>query len=450
MKRILLSLLPVAALAASQPVLAQASWTEVANAGSTLANYPTAMSAPALGAFWFLYGKYLVHGIGYSEVFQSADGGQTANSQTVGTRNANAGSGTQGVDLCALNNQVAWVLLDNYAAGVRTSSLLATTTGPAGLAVKNGQLPATFSKIQFFTATTGLAAANPVAGASTWPLYKTTDGGATWQLLAATPAITNGATTITGKHAIGNSWWLTTDKGDVLHTSNQGQTWALTPGLGKVAFEDELRGLAYTSGSPQQLLRTLDGGLTWAAVAFSGQPLFTELAAVPGQPGTYLSVGSQLLQPNSNAYPYYNGVTGISRDRGATWTTLAPTNILFQHVVAAGPADIWASGADQTNTTNTSILLHFMGSPLAASSPASGLSLALYPNPTTGRLNFAPPLPGEVEARVYNAVGQLCQITRLPAAATTLDLSGQPAGIYEVQLSPAAGARYSQRIVKLQ
>jgi photosystem II stability/assembly factor-like uncharacterized protein len=348
-----------------------------------------------------------------------------------------------------LDDHQAWLV--RYAilnfAQVGNPELLYTATGPTGFATRVSALPAAFRKIHFFTATTGVAVANPAAGATTWPLYRTTDGGLTWALLATTPTLPGGGSkNVLDKYSVGNSLWITTTANTLLYTADAGLTWATTTVTGKVVFEDELHGLAYSHDadpagmSPGSLLRTTDGGHSWAAVNHNRQPFLQDMAAIPGQPGTYIGVsGSQVVPFNA-----YYGTTATSHDYGTSWTTVRTEGVKLEHVAAASASQIWGS---QTGTSGSQ-LLHYAGSVLAAKARATTPLLAAYPNPTTGLVSMAGSLPAGAEARIYDAAGRLCQTTLLTDGQRTVDLSAQAPGLYQLVVVTADGTLSSQRLHK--
>ena len=327
--------------------------------------------------------------------------------------------------------------------------LAQTVSGPNGFVDVPAILPAGISGIHFFTASTGIATTTSFASGAysvAGPLYRTTDAGATWTVVAAAPQTTVGAFNyyIAAKQALGNSLWLSTSNGDLIRTADAGLTWTTTPDLGKVAFEDALHGLACNrNASGQQLFRTVDGGMSWAPVAYTGQPLFGAITAVPGLPGTYISGGY--------VSGFYDaGVSAVSRDRGASWQTIATDNLPISKLVAVSATQIWAATAtNQRSLIQSNLLWRYTGTALPTKNSTNPAQLvAAYPNPTGGTVQLAGPLRGEEELRVYNAAGQLCQLGKVSDAQRTVDLSAQGAGLYQLVLTSPSGAVRSQRVSK--
>ena len=91
----------------------------------------------------------------------------------------------------------------------------------------------------------------------------------------------------------------------------------------------------------------------------------------------------------------------------------------------------------------------FAPSPVAAEGgPAAGLAVAVYPNPTAGRLTVEAVGARDVQAEVVDALGRRVLVTdAVPGAGRlAVDLGGVPAGVYVVRVT-AGGATASRRVV---
>ncbi len=340
-----------------------------------------------------------------------------------------------------------WLLSSD--ASTNSLSLLRTTTGLTGLVALPNPLPASFTHIHFFNPNIGLALAS-----APLRIFRTTDGGSSWNVLAnvtltGSPLIRSTFTTLQGAL---NTVWVFTDNA-MLRTTDAGLTWtaAVTPGsFLTVAFENTLQGLGYTyTNSPagaQELFRTADGGLTWARATYSGRPVLTSIAAVPGQPGTYMSVGSTLT-----VSPFqYVGTTSITRDGGSTWQNLSTDAIEFDQIIVSSASQIWAGTARSNPTPFVSPLLRYTGTILSVKNSVTPTpALLVYPNPSTGLVQLAGSLTGKETARVYDASGQLCKQEFVSDAQRTLDLSAQAPGLYLLKLTAPNGTVRTQRLSKL-
>ncbi|MEJ2185850.1 MAG: oxidoreductase [Gemmatimonadota bacterium] len=181
-----------------------------------------------------------------------------------------------------------------------------------------------------------------------------TDDGAHWRRVkgdgvpAALPGEAGFAASGTSITAAGRRHaWIGTGGGDrarVYRTSDGGRTWQVsdTPlpagqsaGIFGIAFQDTLHGMAvggdYTKPedpAPNVLL-TDDGGRTWR-MAGRTEPAGVKwgLATVPGMPGAYVAVSP--------------AGTGFTTDDGATWTGIGGGG--YNTVVFAAPDAGWVAG----------------------------------------------------------------------------------------------------------
>jgi photosystem II stability/assembly factor-like uncharacterized protein len=177
-------------------------------------------------------------------------------------------------------------------------------------------------------------------------MYRTSDGGVSWQpvLTAALPlrSLWLAPNTVAG-YAVG-------DGGTVLKSLDGGATWAPTPahppagslGLRSIACLDSLR-CAVTTDLGDRVLSTANGGLSWSAAAF-----------VPGSAAA-VAVLSAIRTIAAGA----DGALSLSADGGATWGPLtAGLPGGFSHLcaragslgLAVGPHGTIARSADGGET----------------------------------------------------------------------------------------------------
>ncbi|OGX81427.1 hypothetical protein BEN47_05625 [Hymenobacter lapidarius] len=353
-------------------------------------------------------------------------------------------------DVAALDGQTAW-LMGGINGAPSLPVLLKTTTGAQGFARMPATLPAALRKIHFFSATTGIAVGDAPAGARTWPIYRTSDGGLNWVPVASTPASTTaGAEEIRQKishPATANGLWLITSANTALHTADAGLTWSATPNIRWVAFEDALQGLAIRgSGSSQELLRTANGGSTWTSMVTSSLPTINTMAAVPGAPGTYVS-GGHVIEGVFTVVSQ----TAISRNRGVSWQVIATEHTVFEDLIASGPAQLWAVATYAGGPTNASqrLFMRLRPTVLGTRQPLDpALRATAYPNPTTGLLRLDGPLRGEENVRVHDAAGRLCQVGKVSENRRAVDLTALRPGLYQLVLTAADGAVRSLNVSK--
>ncbi|MFD2717660.1 T9SS type A sorting domain-containing protein [Hymenobacter monticola] len=417
---------------------AQISWTYVSTPWARYGfGVPALMTlrAPAQGVVWGIRPYNLPGGPGNSvwayQLFTSSDNGQTVQQSEVASSN-DGGTGAGGsnvIDLWATDAQHVWVVTQGTVSGART--LLRSTTGSTALAaLPAAATPATLRTVRFFNATAGVAIADAGA-ATTWPIFRTVDGGTTWQPIANTPAAAAGEVA-TDVALLGPNLWATSNRGNVLRSTDSGQTWSIQAtgltNLQSASFTDALHGLAYDR-LPTQLAVTADGGLTWALVTPSGPMRRCAIQALLDVPGAYLSVG-----PGSYQVPNDPSGTAISTDNGATWRSLE-TFSFHRGLAVWNSANIWAGGDYGWAASGSSIinfLVRSTGTLLATrTGQLAQHKLAVYPNPTAGPATVAAATPGQ-KLKVYNAIGQVQFQQEMPTAVAPIDLSNLPAGIYQV------------------
>jgi hypothetical protein len=229
---------------------------------------------------------------------------------------------------------------------------------------------------------------------------------------------------------LGTNLWMNV-AGQMLHTPDMGQTWTISPAptFWDMSFRDAQHGLAYGSGAGQPLYRTADGGTTWSLVSATGLRRLRDLTAIPGTPGTYLSVGSTLIAGDRPG-------TAISYDDGQTWQDLGGT-ISLDCVTANQSGQAWST--DSYNVYQLAAV------PLATSRQRVA-EWAVYPNPTTGRIH----LPGAGAYRMvslYDALGRQCYTASLGPTEKTIDLEGVKDGVYSLRLSGGTAMAQEQRLV---
>ena len=384
------------------------------------------------------------HGLGAfdSYVYTSTDAGQTWPQSLIGGGNVSTGpgrtaSGIRALDIWALDAANAWMVTHDY--GTDQYQVLKTTTGPLGFGSPLA-LPTTkpIQYVRFFNATEGIALAAPDMVANTWGIYRSTDGGSTWTLkTVAGTTLTNEE--FTSCEVVGRNVWGVTTSDKLIFTNDGGQTWAAaSPGIAKyrVVFRSATQGLAYgydfvPSGQPVPVRRTTDGGLTWTPVAVAGPMRTTQVVAVAGQPGTYLSVGK-----------YPQSGSALSKDDGLTWSNLEST---YSHdAVATGPGNqAWATATDDA-VTRTMMQLNASVLPTRASNPATPQG---YPNPTTGVVTIEA-APYARQATFFDVLGRVAGQQLLPTRATRLDLTELAPAIYRVQLTGSSAEPVHFQVVR--
>jgi hypothetical protein len=243
--------------------------------------------------------------------------------------------------------------------GTADGEIYATTDG--GLSWVHQPYPAPLSPfinaIRFFGPGLGFAMGDPPSGTGKFVVLKTTNGGATWNHLAAEP------TGFIGEAGWNNSfWWADTLNGWL--GTNSGKIWRTSAPSSSVnsvgvSFGTPQRGVAvHTDGV---ISRTENGGQTWTT---SASPTSDGLVAVTFAPGTdfaWTGTGERIflttdagrtwnLQP---AYPFEGGLTHFSFvDTSRGWAVTRSGEILRFYVTQDTLTEIPAAYQLEQNFPN--------------------------------------------------------------------------------------------------
>jgi photosystem II stability/assembly factor-like uncharacterized protein len=257
------------------------------------------------------------------------------------------------IDVHAVDARSAWLLgtdFDGY-----ESRIYRTGDGGDTWSVQYADsAPGMFlDGLAFWDASRGIAFGDPVDGA--FVVLVTEDSGTTWSkvdrgaLPAPLPGEAGFAASGTAVVAQGDRHaWFGTGGGAVARvyrTEDGGSSWTVvgtslpagsSAGIFGVAFRDTLHGVAVGGdyrdpmGDAPNLLRTVDGGHSWAVVRAPGL-VGVQYGVVHAGGTAYVAAGP----PG----------TAISRDDGATWTRIDST--AYNTVTAAGTSGTtWAAGRD--------------------------------------------------------------------------------------------------------
>ena len=387
------------------------------------------------------------------EFTKTIDGGSTWVADTI-TEVTGYGIG----NISAISSQKAWVTLYN-ASATGGGKIMVTTDGGA---TWTHQATATFTGtsafpnvVHFFDDNNGFCMGDPNGGY--FEIYTTTDGGTTWVrvLQADIPANTSGEMGWTGVYdAVGDTAWFGTNKGRIYKTVDKGLHWTVvsagTADCSKISMADAMNGLmeyrvvnASTGAiTTFNLKSTTDGGATWNLVTPTGGKLFkSDISAVPGRPGFYVSIGGQ-TQAGEHGSSY-------SIDYGANWFTL--DTVQYTAVKFISPTTGWAGGFN-VNSTQEGIY-KWANPPLGIADNDIYTSTAVYPVPSNDFVNVEVYSDGKenISIKVYNVTGQLI-LDRNDKKSTSvyktiLDLSSLPAGVYMTVIG-AGDKFYTKKIVK--
>ncbi|MGE0352415.1 MAG: WD40/YVTN/BNR-like repeat-containing protein [Gemmatimonadales bacterium] len=259
------------------------------------------------------------------------------------------------VDIHALDARTAWVVGTDFNGGL--SRIYRTDDGGGSWtlqAAREGE-GVFLDGMGFWDRQRGVAFGDPVGGHHM--ILRTTDGGSNWIDLPADhipPALPGEAAFAASGTALallpGGRGWIATGGGArarVFRTSDYGEHWTAadtplpggqTSGLFGLGFRDSSHGLAVGGDyarptlDTENVVRTVDGGLTWTIAGRTVPPgVKYGVALVPGTAAPVWIA------------PAPTGV-GLSLDDGNTWTVLTTTG--YNTAAAAGPAGIWLAGPE--------------------------------------------------------------------------------------------------------
>jgi len=347
-------------------------------------------------------------------------------------------------NLCAINADTAWVAAFSPAnttvGGVyRTNDGGVTWAKQATAAFNVNSYP---DFVHFWDKNNGIAFADP--NPSSFEIYTTTDGGTTWVAVpsANIPAPLSGEYGGLGVFSVnGNTIWETTTSGRVLKSTDMGLHWTVSTilankQLNNIVFKDLNNGLCQVGTKNDTLMRTTDGGSTWALVPVIGVYLKGDLCYAPGTNPMYVVVGVSFVAG-----------TSYSTDDGTTWVSLESTE---RHTcVSFLNTSIGWSGTFVGPTGNGG--MYKWNGTNGIQEYKNLLGLKLYPNPNNGLFHIAQEnsTDGHIQISVCDIVGKVIYNTSLTSNVSGLDmdLTSQPKGLYFVRVTNSKGESGVQKLV---
>jgi hypothetical protein len=428
MKKLLLSLSFVALSSVSFAQL----WTSQATGFSTPSRGLEEITIVNANTVWAL----AYDGANTTNVIQeftrTTDGGTTWTAGTIDVGNPALGIN----NISAISATTAWVSAVNGTDG--TGSVVYKTSD--GGATWEQQNPSGFTGaasfvnfVHFFDANVGFAMGDPNGGE--FEIWRSTDGGDSWTLVpgANIPAFLSGEYGYNGGNiVVGNTVWLPTNRGRILKSTDQGLTWTVTQApltdfggtaqSGRLAFSDANNGcLLKTVGTNYTFYTTTNGGTTWSAGAtFTGTRRLLTYI-----PGTTTIVATSAAAPVG---------TSLSTNNGSTWTDLEPGGTEQRGVSAFfNGATGWCAGFSSSPFTDGVFKLT---NPLSnAGFGVSSTAFAAYPNPASSMVTITSEGIDAYQLNVTDLTGKVVLAKSLTGIENSVDVSSLSNGAYFFTIS---------------
>lgn len=280
--------------------------------------------------------------------------------------------------------------------------------------------------VHFFDINNGMAFGDPTAGE--FEIYTTSDSGATWTIVPAAniPNPLSGEYGYNGGNVfIGSTCFLVTNRGRILKSSDMGLTWTVnqapvadfssTGESASIAFSTALNGcMVKTIGTTYTFYTTTDGAVTWSA----GTPFTGSYRVLTYVPGTSTIVStSAVIAASGSEY---------SLDNGATWLTIDAGE---QRGVAAfyDAATGWCAGFSLDQTTDG--VFKFTGT-LNTDKFNNTTQFSVYPNPASSTLNISSREFDTYKVSVLDVTGKVMSNNNYSGLENHVDISNLSNGIY--------------------
>jgi len=257
--------------------------------------------------------------------------------------------------ITAVNDQKAWIVMYNTSGG---GAIYHTNDGGVNW-VEQTSAPfdnaSSFPNvIHMFNENEGFCQGDPINGE--FEIYITTDGGENWTLVdgANIPdPVTDEMGWTSVYDAVGDIAWFGTNTGRIYKTTDKGATWTVMESgednISRISMSDENNGVLIAQVTDQTTgqieswaMRTTTDGENWTSVNIPEDEQPSDVSAVPGVPGMFVSIKiSQNIPENFSAY---------SLDYGTTWNQL-DDSIQYTNVQMFDANTGWAGSFNLSETS---------------------------------------------------------------------------------------------------
>lgn len=387
------------------------------------------------------------------------DGVTTANVVQEFTRTVNGGtnwtSGTINVGNTALTiNNIspvsgtkAWVSVVNGADG--TGSAVYKTSD--GGVTWDQQLSTGFTStgsfvnfVHFYDANVGFAMGDPVGTPLEFEIWRTTDGGDSWTQIPGTsianPSASDEYGINGGNIVVGNKAWLVTNKGRILISTDMGLTWtAAQSPISNFASATKSGQLDFSDANNGYLLKNYGGTYSFYTTTNGGTmwsaetPFSGTRRILTYIPGTSTIVATSLAAPAG---------TSVSVDNGLTWTEVETTT--QRGASAFLNANLgWCAGFNTSDTVGGI----FKTTGLNTSNFETTSNFKVYPNPANNTITLSVSGIEAYNLSVTDISGKIVLQKSLTGIENTLDISSLSSGAYFFTLN-SGDKRETVKIIK--